>query len=850
MAAKGSETLEVRLALVCYGGVSLAIYMSGITREIQELVTASALRLAPEAGAPSGTAAVYARLIEALETDASAQGDPHRIQVGVDIVAGTSAGGINGICLARALDGDYSQEAIRDFWIEKADFGQLLDPKVEELLTRVRAESASLHGISPQLDKVLGPPPAHPSWFARSKLGTWVHRARAARRLKDPVITFVKDPPRSALHGDLMCSLTWGALNGMQKRTRPGEAPFLFPGSGIDLAVTSTEFAGHYDAVPLSHELVFDEAHRHVFRIHGAGAGSLDPDVGMLAFAARATASFPGAFAPVSLDHFRQQITDGGEKADWDDIARRYLRRFPDDTKGIARRFVDGGVLDNMPFDAAIAAIRRRTSQVEVRRALVYVEPSPTLVAHTDPLDLPDLVVPEANVVMETFRSVSTIPLSQTMGDQIALLRDRNSQVLALRSVIEQRFDGVAERVDDLAREAAAGRPDPLADADAEPPAGWWQAVSGGAHAGPDITPTYGRIKIGHVVDRFAETIADVCGYPDGLPRELVGEVMRRAAVAAGLLPAVGGTTHPSSELSDPQIAFLRAFDVEYERRRIGFVRDGAAWLYGAGDTDGPGRAQIDAVKHVLFERASDLEHAWATLVADDDLRSRARETFGGAALRALLPPAEFDPEWDLEVKLTEFVAANQAGLEALETRARTVLAEAMGTFGGTTFTRLLAALAGWREGEQARLRADLLRRYVGFPIWDAITYPLTVEHGVGERDGQIELYRVSPRETQIVRPPDDTKPKLAGMATHHFGAFFARPGREQDYLWGRIDGCCQLVALLIDRLGEDGRAVDGPAFMRDACVAALEEEWSHVPNARDLATHLWKQVTDRPTPA
>ena len=193
MAANGSETLEVRLALVCYGGVSLAIYMSGITREIQELVTASALRLEPDAGAPSGTAVVYARLIEALETDAAAHGDPHRIQVGVDIVAGTSAGGINGICLARALDGDYSQEAIRNFWIEKADFGTLLDPKVEALLAKVRAES-SLHGIAPQLDKLLGPAPAHPSWFARSAVGKWAHRIGAARRLKTPVIAFVKAP--------------------------------------------------------------------------------------------------------------------------------------------------------------------------------------------------------------------------------------------------------------------------------------------------------------------------------------------------------------------------------------------------------------------------------------------------------------------------------------------------------------------------------------------------------------------------------------------------------------------------------------------------------------------------------
>ena len=851
MAVDASETLEVRLALVCYGGVSLATYMSGITRELQELVTASALRLEPDAGEPSGTAAVYARLIEALEKEAAAHSDPHRIQVGVDIVAGTSAGGINGICLARALDGDYSQEAIRDFWITKADFGKLLDPKVEGLLAKVRAESASLRGIAPQLDKLLGPAPGHASWFARSKVGRLVHRIRAARRLKDPVIGFVKDPPRSALHGDLMCSLTWEALNGMRRRARPGTAPLLFAGSGIDLAVTSTEFAGHYDAVPLSHELVFDEAHRHVFRIHGAGGGSLDPDVGMLAFAARATASFPGAFAPVSLDHFRRQITGAGEGADWDDLARRYLRRFPGDEKGIARRFVDGGVLDNMPFDAAIAAIRRRTSQVEVRRALVYVEPSPTLVDYTDPLDLPDLDVPEANVLVETFRSVSTIPLSQTMGDQIAMVRDRNSQVLALRSVIEQRFDGVAKRVDDIAREAAAGGPNPLTDPGADTPAGWWQAVCGAAHASPDLTPTYGRIKIGHVVDRFAEAIADVCGYADGLPRELVGEVMRRAAVAAGLLPDVGGTTHPPSELSETQIAFLRAFDVEYERRRIGFVRDGAAWLYGAGSADGPDRAQIDGVKRVLYDRAADLEHAWDVLVADDELRSRARAAFGGKALAELVPPAEFDPDWDLDTKLTEFVAANRADLEALETRARSVLNGAMGAFGGTTFTRLLAALTDWRDGQRAELRADLLRRYVGFPIWDAITYPLTVEHGVGERDGQIALYRVSPRETQIVQPPDRKKPKLAGMATHHFGAFFARPGREQDYLWGRIDGCCQLVALLIDRLGEDGRAsgIDGPAFMRDACVAALEEEWSYVPNARDLATHLWNQVTTRPVP-
>ena len=33
---------ELRLTLVCYGGVSLAIYMHGVTRELHKLVRASA----------------------------------------------------------------------------------------------------------------------------------------------------------------------------------------------------------------------------------------------------------------------------------------------------------------------------------------------------------------------------------------------------------------------------------------------------------------------------------------------------------------------------------------------------------------------------------------------------------------------------------------------------------------------------------------------------------------------------------------------------------------------------------------------------------------------------------------
>ena len=616
--------------------------------------------------------------------------------------------------------------------------------------------------------------------------------------------------------------------------------------------MTATEFAGHEDAVPLSRQLVFDEAHRHVFRIHGTGGSRLDPDVGMLAFAARATASFPGAFAPVSLNHFRGQLSAAGQGAGWDSLERRYLERYPDDNEAGDRRFVDGGVLDNMPFDAAIGLIRRRTAASEVRRAVVYVEPSPTVMANADALALRDLDVPESNVLAETFRSVSTIPLSQTMGDQIAALRRRNARVLALRSVIEQRFDAVAARVDEVAAAAAAEGANPLIDPAAAASPAWWDAVSAAAHASDELTPTYSRVKIGHVVDHFAEAVADACGYADGLLRELVAEVIGRYAVAEGILPDVDQTQPQPDGLSDRQIGFLRAFDVDYEQRRIAFTRDGAAWLYRpGGDTKehAVDRAGVDSVKSVLAGRAAALRGVWDALMADDKLRAQATTVFGRDALRALIPPPELDPSWDLDERLEEFIKHHLQALRALEKQATAQVRGVMDGFGQETFAALLEALSDWSGERGKALRLDLLRRYVGFPIWDAITYPIAVEHEVGERDGEIGIYRVSPRETSLVSPPDPKVPKLAGMSVHHFGAFFDRSSREKDYLWGRIDGCCQLITLMLDVLRDRGStdAIQPSALMRRACVAVLTEEWPHVPGAHDLAEHLWRQVSDDP---
>src|SRR3546814_15966011 len=87
---------EIRLALVCYGGISLAVYMHGITKEIWRVARASQAFIAGDM-AGEGSQGVYRALLEEIEVEQKL-----RLRVLIDIVAGASAGGINGVFLAQA----------------------------------------------------------------------------------------------------------------------------------------------------------------------------------------------------------------------------------------------------------------------------------------------------------------------------------------------------------------------------------------------------------------------------------------------------------------------------------------------------------------------------------------------------------------------------------------------------------------------------------------------------------------------------------------------------------------------------------------------------------------------------
>jgi len=112
---------ELRIALVCYGGISLAVYMHGVTKELWHLARASRdfHGLGKKRG---GIERVYGELLEAVEARHGS-----RLRVLPDILTGASAGGINAVFLAQAVHSGHSLEPLTDMWLDIADSERLVD---------------------------------------------------------------------------------------------------------------------------------------------------------------------------------------------------------------------------------------------------------------------------------------------------------------------------------------------------------------------------------------------------------------------------------------------------------------------------------------------------------------------------------------------------------------------------------------------------------------------------------------------------------------------------------------------------------------------------------------------------
>ena len=132
---------EVRFAVVMYGGVSLAIYINGVVRELFRMVRATAT-VSPNCAKPlvpykelSGSERVYRRLGQTLGREGEERDKPYSTddpiftKFVIDILSGTSAGGINAVYLAKALANGQEIKQLSELWVEEGDIGKLINDK-------------------------------------------------------------------------------------------------------------------------------------------------------------------------------------------------------------------------------------------------------------------------------------------------------------------------------------------------------------------------------------------------------------------------------------------------------------------------------------------------------------------------------------------------------------------------------------------------------------------------------------------------------------------------------------------------------------------------------------------------
>jgi len=103
--------------------------------------------------------------------------------------------------------------------------------------------------------------------------------------------------------------------------------------------------------------------------------------------------------------------------------------------------------------------------------------------------------------------------------------------------------------------------------------------------------------------------------------------------------------------------------------------------------------------------------------------------------------------------------------------------------------------------------RRELIEHYIGFAVWDVLTFSITNWRDLDEFD-EIRVDRVSPDDAQTLRK-GDAAATLRGVKFYHFGAFFSLAYRENDYLWGRLHAAERLIDIVLDAARIEGAGLD-----------------------------------------
>lgn len=343
---------DLRIGLVLFGGVSLAVYMNGVVQELLTLVRAS------QTQDPKNP---YTRLLQAAGAE-----------VHIDVIAGSSAGGLNGLVLAKALvTGSDAVVGMSDLWKRVAQVDQLVQTDEPHALFSGTLMEENLYKVLREMSESPNPELANQVPVFDCFI--------TATDLKGRAVT------RQDLFKNQINALRNQHTFHLKKRTRAADGrsydqnDFLYKGEN-EAEVNRTR-----DAV--------------------------------LAKLGRATSAFPGALPPQNLT--RQES------------ARAKLEHLMPDTERDEVWFSDGGILMNKPFAPVVKTIFARSAEGPVERVLLWLDPAP----QTAPASQGTVTAPEPHI-LEILAAALVLPRNEDVTaylDQVKQqerFRDRIKEAL------------------------------------------------------------------------------------------------------------------------------------------------------------------------------------------------------------------------------------------------------------------------------------------------------------------------------------------------------------------------------------------------------------------------------------
>jgi patatin-related protein len=704
------------------GGVSLAIWISGVAMELHRIVSSSR-------GVAGQTVREYRSLLELLQASAR-----------IDVISGTSAGGLNGGFLAVGLTRDAPLDAMGSMWADQGAF----------------------------LDLLRQPQERHPASLLRGDGHFLPTVARAYRRVWDAGRTRPAGEPTDPLELVLTCTLWEGRRTTFTDDMRR--------------SITEVDYDGRFR---FTNDRDGDPA--------DGGAGDLNDErvLSQLAVASRCTSSFPGAFEP----HLVTPLDVDGEAAtqrqQWPSSGGMATFRPP-------AFAVDGGVLLNKPIRPALEAIYRQAASAQVRRLLVYVVPDPGVTREqTAPPPVRPPRTLEPPKAQEVLLGVLTrLRSTDSVSRELQQIREQNDATRLRRRTRERLAAALAETASDGPAGSgglATAAWDAYRETRVEQSVRTIAAlIAAGIPASGRATDSFGRSKtrlawseeeVATALRRVAAARRRDHGSPlPFVPAGTLGEALARAAGDWDW----GQTT--VRRLGDIAIDVLRR-----AMRLAPLTADGAEDRRAIAEARGRVHATM---QEVAADRA----------VLDRDWRSRGATAppvpAGGRGRDGDLTTAAADvlDQWIAD-QIAMWDAAGPGRDRARLHAQAEALAAALHDCGGalasvadrgnerldpadTERPQLLALVGHLEPSRGARTARDVLGRMLELDV-----VQLAFAGATADVEQEVELVQVS----------SSTPDLLTGIQEHHFGAFYRRSWRVNDWLRGRLDGTEQLVTALLD---------------------------------------------------